>query len=396
MNTKSLLKQGVLIGMTSLCLFSFNSCSNDDDENKVLVVGIPSDNGASANPTLPGATNAQVPNFNYSVSQDGNWAVIRLDLTGIQDPNDKTQWIKLYGTGSPEQNIWLSIDGEPKGIEVVNNEDDTRTKNVDLVFLIDNSGSMDEESDSLAKSVYNWSQTLAKSNLNMRFACVGYDGEITGGINFGTISQLYDFLNPENDWYNYGTYRTRHFVEQEGDDWDNWIQKYYVSYSQDECGVAALRLASENFNFRSDANRVYVNFTDEPNYTARKSDWSVEYVKDESKWAVNDGTIHTVFSEDTIYYYNDYFNSSYYSNYYERPWRLSEYTGGTSKFVPNNFKGVSLDDLPVTGALRNSYVIRFTNIESLFDNKPHEFKITILSKDGSVRAERTIMLVLTR
>lgn len=90
--------------------------------------------------------------------------------------------------------------------------------------------------------------------------------------------------------------------------------------------------------------------------------------------------MHTVFSADTTFTERAY--------YKEKPWRISQYTGGSILVAPSDFSGVTLASLPVTGAMTNSYIIRFTNIEEFMDGQPHLVKITILSEDGYTRAEK--------
>jgi hypothetical protein len=63
--------------------------------------------------------------------------------------------------------------------------------------------------------------------------------------------------------------------------------------------------------------------------------------------------------------------------------------------APSNFRGVSLDVLPVTGAIQNSAIIRFANARELLDGNFHEVKITVLSPDKTVRAQRTISVRFT-
>jgi len=146
----------------------------------------------------------------------------------------------------------------------------------------------------------------------------------------------------------------------------------------EECGVAALRLADENFNFRNGANRAYVNFTDEANYSKGKDEFNVTYVMHQENWPSTKGTIHSVISSDSTWYYlTGVCNEN--PKYYQRPWNMSDYTGGTTKFVRSDFSGVTLDDLPITGALENSYIIRFSNVQNLFDGKEHEVHITVKS-----------------
>lgn len=62
-------------------------------------------------------------------------------------------------------------------------------------------------------------------------------------------------------------------------------------------------------------------------------------------------------------------------------------------YVSSDFSGVSLDTLPVTDAMQNSYVIRFTNIDDMMDGMTHTVKITVKTADGTVRAEKTFYIV---
>jgi hypothetical protein len=353
------------------------------------VPGIPSDASAKPNPTLPGSPNTTIPNPGSEVVTKSGQTVVNFNLTGILDPTQAGGWLKLYGTGSNIQNVWMSIDGNAKGIAVINTIDQsTVTSAVDLVFLVDNSGSMSEEANAVADGIIDWSKKLSNT-LDMRFGCVGYWGPITGGINMTTIDKFVDFLNYNNSK---GTSRTTHFAE-DGTDWSTLKPAYSPTSSMDENGVAALRLADENFKFRSGANRVYVNFTDEPIYPQGEAKWSTDYVKEPANWPTTKGTIHTVFSDE---YYKNWSDDRWTPLYEEKPWLLSEYTGGTTKFAPSDFSGVTLDDLPITGALMNSYVISVTNVTSLFDGKEHIVKITILNADGSIRAEKEFTMIFKK
>ena len=350
------------------------------------VPGIPSDASATPNPTLPQAPNTTIPNPGNEVVTQSGQTVVKFNLTGIVDPTEVGGWLKLYGTGSSIQNVWLSIDGNAKGIAVINTIDQsTVTSAVDLVFLVDNSGSMGEEADAVANSIIDWSTKLSKT-LDMKFACVGYDeGYISGAFDFDKVDKLSEWLNQST-----GTSRTHGFVSSKTD-LATLAQNSYQAGGWAENGVTALRMADENFDFRTGANRVYVNFTDEPNQPRGEAKWSTDYVKDPSNWPATKGTIHTVFSDP---WYTDSYNWTPLNE--EKPWLLSEYTGGTTKFASSDFSGVTLDDLPITGALMNSYVISVTNVTSLFDGKEHIVKITILNADGTIRAEKEFPVVFTK
>lgn len=370
--------------MIAAGLFSLASCTVEDNGSTgvITVPGIPADTEADPNPTLPDAPNTNVANINYVVetASNGN-KVIRFDLTGIQSPENPTEWLRLYGTNTSEQNIWISIDDLPKGFTIENTIDsEEQVSAVDLVFLVDNSGSMGEEANAVAKEILDWSKMLSKT-LDMRFGCVGYDydGEVNGAINMCDINEIDAFLNRSG---RYGIERTMGF---EGPDKDNLYsqrRKYWTGRNTaDECGVSSLRYADDLFNFRKNTNRVYVNFTDEPNYPQGNEPMSTLWVKDPNNWPTTKGTIHTVYS-------STYVNWTERPLWEEYPWNLSAYTGGTEIKTNSSFSGVSLSTLPITGALQNSYIIKFTNVESLFDGQPHKIKITILSPNGTVRAEK--------
>lgn len=372
--------------LTSLLLMScgmLTSCL-DEGDGTILVTqenrtGIPDDSQAEPNPEILNNT-TRIPNVQHMTVDEHGVAVVRLDMTGVQDPMTG-EWIRLFGTGSSEQNVWVEVDGVPKGISVYNTADDDtedRIPVIDLVFLVDNSGSMSEEADAIARDIISWSDLLVTSGLDVRFGCVGYDGEITGAIDLTTAEKLSEYLER-----GYGTSRTRGFGGPNSSLLQQLASNYYLNSWSDECGVAALRMANDNFSFRHGANRVYVNFTDEGNYSGGRSDFSVEYVNNANNWSTENGTVHTVFSDNPAYCYN------------EAPWLLSEYTGGTIIYANSSFSDVSLATLPVTGAMQNSYIIRFTNIEELIDGETHTIHITVRSKDGSIRSERFFTVIFS-
>lgn len=339
-----------------------------------MVADIPSDEDAEPNPDIDEG-NTNIPNIQYSVVDEDGSAVFRIDMTGIQGTNSG-DWMYLLGTNEPGQNIWVEVDGQPKGIKVYNTSDNEgqRVLPIDLVFLVDNSGSMSEEADAIARDITAWAQTLSQSSLDIRFGCVGYDGSITGAVDLAAYDVLSAYLNRSG---HSGTGRTVGFLDSSLS-----INRSAYSTGYGECGMAALRFATANFSWRQRANRIFVNFTDEPNQPGSSNRlFSVESLK--TDWNTNLGTIHTVFSDGT--------ETSAEYNYL-----MSQYTGGTTLNTNRSFTGVNLSSLPITGALQNSYVIRFSNIDDLIDGQPHEVKITILSPDGSVRAERIFHIIFTR
>lgn len=370
----------------SLLACTLTSCLSSGDDTIILesgtasTSGIPSDDLAEANPTITSATTS-IPNIQYFIETEDDDAIVRIDMTGIQDmsasSSSSTSWLRLIGTAQDGQNVWLSVDDTPKGILVYNNSDSQQESAiaVDLVFLVDNSGSMGEEADVIAQDIQDWAQTLEDSGLDIRFGCVGYseNGRINGAINLTDASSLSTYLNRAS-----GTSRTMGFSGSDAATLQTAASSYSVSA---ECVGIALWYADKNISFRSGANRIYVNFTDEPNQPANTSKYSTEYFKDQSNWSTSQGTVHTVFSGSTS------FTETIGSR--ERPWRISEYTGGTTMYASSTFSGVTLSDLPVTGAMQNSYIIRFTNISEYMDGKSHVVKITVKSTDSKTQAEKT-------
>lgn len=383
---KKLLFRSMLVGLGA---FALASCGNEDNPapDTPGVAWIPGDDKADPNPEVENP-NATIPNFQYSVESENGTTIVRIDLTGIQNPNDVNDWLKLYGTNTSLQNVWVSVDGLPKGFTITNTIDETdqQVSAVDLVFLVDNSGSMSEEANAIARDIVSWSDKLSQT-LDMRFGCVGYDGAITGAMNLSTVTELNNYLN-RNGYY--GTSRTCGFAGDDAATLQGNTSIYATGGgSWNECGAAALRFADENFKFRAGANRLYVNFTDEPNQPNGNEAYSTEWVKNPDNWPSVKGTIHTVYSDT-------YINWTERILWEEKPWMLSDYTGGTFIATNSSFSGVTLESLPVTGALQNSYIIKFTNCENLFDGQPHTVKITILSPDGTVRAEREITVTFNR
>ena len=261
--------KGIAYALLIAAVTSLSSCLKSDEETIVIETpstGIPDDSQATPNPDVVNTT-TNIPNINTTIDYVNGTPIIRVDMTGVKNP-DGTEWIRLYGTGDPNQNVWLEVDDRPKGFDVYNNADSNHDKAImtDVVFTVDNSGSMSEEADAIARDIVSWSTLLSNSGLNARFGVVGYDGRITGANNLTDVDSLKAYLN-----HGTGTTRTRHFGGNDASLLSSKASDYFLNSNVDECGVAAIRFANDLFSFRTGANRIYVNFTDEPNFPCGKN-----------------------------------------------------------------------------------------------------------------------------
>lgn len=342
-------------------------------------------------PDLPDEPNVPIPNPLPDVNPDEyhNY-VVSLEFSGIQDPYTG-EWISLYGTGLSMQNVWVEVDGTPKGIRVINLEDNTTMVKNDIIFAVDNSGSMSDEANAVARGIMSWSEYLVSKGLDVRFAAVGYGGNVgsefdylindygvTGAIDFTTSANLSSYLNRST-----GTSRTKGYGGSNASALQSYASASEWSRAGGENGAQAIRFADKYFSFRQGANRIYINFTDDCNFPATNSNNSVEYFNDKSRWPVNKGTIHSVLSNSYSWYTSritEHKTSEY-------PWLMSNYTGGTIMYVRTDASDLNLQTLTVSEAITHSYTIRFIIPTSLMDGKPHTVRIIVIANGGTVRGQ---------
>ncbi len=356
--------------------------------------GIPSDTRAGESPVIqPGEETFVMPTSISAISRDPNNANIgRFNLAGI---NAGGEWLELLGTGEENQNVWLEINGKPKSVKVINGgEVVTRSRSTspiakakaDVVFLVDNSGSMSEEANKVAAEIIRWSQKLSQT-MDVRFGCVGIDHNyINGALNITDANTLEAYLNAGGRT---GTRRTYHYGEEmETPPVDaSALRAAAQNYTNagGECGGIMLHYADENLTFREGANRFYVYFTDEPNQPGGKAPWSVLTVKDDSEyynWDASKGVIYTVWSSN----YDPHSYTSWLYN--EDPTLFSTYTGGQILKTGPEFN-VSLDDLPVTGAITQSFIFTFNITGDLTEDGVYNITIIIYYPDGSIKSKYT-------
>ncbi len=403
------MKNNLFYYLLSVCLLGlfvmFSSCSKSDGDEiqerqekdepvETAVYGVPTDEFAGEIPAVT-ESNVVIPNFSAPYIEEGTEGKVgNISFTGIKGIDG--EFLSLAGTATESQNVWMSIDGKPKSIAIVNADDitraDTKKGLADIVFLIDNSGSMSQEANALAAQVLTWSQKLAQV-VDCKFGCVGYGDNsygIDGGMDMADIDVLYAFLNNRGKT---GTGRTKGFYGENAEKLQSLClssSNGYCNGSYCECGGIALHFADEQFSFRSGANRIYINFTDEPNQPNNYKQWSVETLNEKSElysWNSSKGTVHSVYSGTDVASYEEggtNYNHNKTSPYtiYEKPWAMSEYTGGITLKTNPSFTNFKMDDLEVTAAIVSTYVLRFNITDDLRDGA-HTIVIVVKDKNGS-------------
>lgn len=342
----------LMLVFTSLIYFSCDTAEDPQDQN----TDIPGD---PTGVTVPTPTHNNVL---PSASITSTGSRVKLNLLGLIDPTTNLPLTLSYNASNPQaSNIFVEEDGIVQGLKVTK----VSTGNVltaDIVFLVDNSGSMGEEADSVAKSIVDFANYLQTSGLDVKFAVVGYDSYPNGGLNFTNAQTLNNYLNRSDEFgLVTGTSRTEGFSGT--DSAALYTRAESFGYAGGENGVIAAIFADSAYGWRAGAQRVFINFTDEPTQSLSDGTWNNAMG---CSLLSGKATVHTVFSEDSTYWTFDIDE--------ERPWELSACTGGTIKFIPNDASGLNLKDLPVAGALANSYLVEFVTATT---GVAHTVKVTI-------------------
>jgi len=337
-----------MLVFTSLIYFSCDTTEDPQDQN----TDIPGD---PTGVTVPTPTkNNVLPSGSFSTTGSR----VKLNLLGLIDPTTNQPLALSYNATTPQSsNIFVEEDGIVQGLKVTK----VGTGNVltaDVVFLVDNSGSMGEEADSVANSIIEFANFLQTSGLDVKFAVVGFSvsGEVNGGINFTNSQTLSAYLNRQT-----GTSRTMDFAGSDSAALTNRALNF--GDAGDENGVMAALFADSVYGWRSGAQRVMILFTDEPTQNLDGLTWTNAQG---CSLLTGKATVHTIYSQDSTYY-------SYNVNN-ERPWEISQCTGGTIKFVPTDAAGLTLKDLPVAGALANSYLVEYVTAKN---GVAHTVKVTV-------------------
>ena len=154
---------------TSLIYFSCDTAETPQGQN----TDIPGD---PTGVTVPTPTrNNVLPSATFTTAG----SIVKLNLLGMIDTTGLPLTLSYNASNPQASNIFVEEDGIVKGLKVTK----VGTGNVltaDIVFCVDNSGSMGNEADSVAASIIEFATFLQSSGLDVKFAIVGYDGSVYG------------------------------------------------------------------------------------------------------------------------------------------------------------------------------------------------------------------------
>ncbi len=336
----------------------------EDDVNTILIDPEDPAQGGGSHSGGSGGGNPGTGKPGKPVSYD-----LRFIMTGLKNPTDG-DWLRLHGTGSDARNAWVEIDGQDAQVEFINPDSpDAGRFKADIALLVDNSESMEEENDAIAAGIAEWTQMIEAGGVDARYAVVGHseNGTINGATDFSTAENLEMFFN-----YKSGAARTSHFGGAGSDRLETVAGRY--PRLNTECCMLAFRFGNNELTFRDDAERVYINFTDEPNQPYGNKEYSVDWLTD--NWHAGMGEVHTVYSAPEP-------GLGEYTILYNEPARcLSDRTGGTVTYTNETFSDITLAGLGFSEALIHSYIARLKNVAPYMDNEGHTVRIRVRNSDG--------------
>ncbi|HXS81659.1 MAG TPA: vWA domain-containing protein [Methylomirabilota bacterium] len=299
---------------------------------------IPADPGGVAPVTQ---FNNILPSGSFSCTV-GNEIRIRLNLLGVVDP--RTGQPLPLGAGE----IFVTEDGVLKGKKVSQPVTNDRLR-ADVAFIVDDSGSMGEEADSIASRITAFARSLEARNMDVRVGCVGHgynsDQRVYGALDLTTAQSLEAYLGRGR-----GLGRTVGFTGRDSAALAS-AARGFGGIGGGENSIIGIRFADQHFSWRPGANRVYVAFTDEPTQPGGDTALATRQFVREWRSGAGRGTVHMVYSSDTTGYWVP--------NHFERPWDLATLTGGTIKLAQRDAAGLDLESLPVTGVIAASRLVEF-------------------------------------
>jgi len=240
----------------------------------------------------------------------------------------------------------------------------------DIVFVLDITGSMEDEINAVKNNMISFINALKTSDIDFRIGIVEYADD-----NFVfNNGNLYSDVNTINSTIN-SIYLGEHGLGN-GDEWP-------------EDGFDALK-AAMLLNFRPGSQRVFIMLTDAPchfegdeSIYSEESDGNVtDYTRDLiiEELKENKVTVYCVAANiGTNTYGNDLYNYQY-----EGPGSISEETNGRWFDIYSNFNDIILD---IEEMISNQYVIRYKTSKPICDGVERTVQVVVYYNVNTVTAE---------
>lgn len=377
-------KNNILLVFLALLLIVFSeSCNKDTIVNSPNINSdIPVDPGTAPPVYMSGPLK---PAIGLEITP-GNADRIRLNIGGVLDP--ETHLPIEYSAA----NLTVVEDSIVQGIKI--SAAGTQTLGIDMVFLIDVTGSMQTEINGVTNSVLGFIDSLRNKHLDIRCGVVAFadnkDIRIPESIN-----GIHDSLDPGA--FAIVQYRNLDTNLSEAGPIYRFIDTLtssYLGYSGGDTPEGcfdALWYAYSNFDWRQSAQKIFIVITDAPSwgkYAPVGSGTSRSPWRTDSLAAVLSGnaTVHTVSPSSVINFDNNVnghkmkmeFNNdntvlgNYDVKYLSIPGTFTQNgvtynsngTGGTWTVIPSNGY-INLNELPIAGVTSHSSLVEFVT------NKPH-------------------------
>ncbi|MDX1636796.1 MAG: T9SS type A sorting domain-containing protein [Balneolaceae bacterium] len=217
-------------------------------------------------------------------------------------------------------------------------------RRADIVFLMDNSGSMDEEQSAVENNVFDFVDRLAASNVDFALGLARYGASEEGG-------------NPIIEDGGSLTSDANYFKN------DVWARN--VVYGSDEPGYYTMTEAISNFNFRPGAQRIFIIITDETPDQGGAT-------QNEARTQLVEGDV-TLFSLTTSYLASEF-----------QP--LTDATGGEIFNIYSSFSDI-LDF--IAAEVASSYVVSYRSGNTNRDGTKRTVRIEVTYEGKTVQDEET-------
>ncbi len=261
--------------------------------------------------------------------------------------------VDTSGTGISsldKSNFTILEDGVPQtdNFEVTPPEESGNVRGVDIIFLMDNSGSMDDEQNAVRNNMISFVDSLENSGVNYALGLCRFGADQNGGnpilADNGSLTSDASYF--KNDVWSRNTIDGRF-----------------------EPGWDALYESTSGFNFRPGAQQVFILITDE---TVTGDNNEGTYTKAEAKNILLDQDIlnFSLLEISDFYSYQDY-------------GEIAEATGGQVYDITNPFDSI-LDEIGTVAA--NTYVLNYRTSNDVQDGTEREVQVEV-EYDGNTATD---------